>query len=668
MGMLNKLANFIVGKSSTWERAFLTGRNMNDIIAGSNVVNPYSQVSSVYKAIKALADNVPQAPLRVYRVSDDEIDDKSPKAKEIKSLFDKPNALMTGSDFMQYLVGFYALFGEAFIVKDFGEVATVAEIKGMKLPEALWTFKPSTFTEQVKDGVLVGWKRSGNVEYDTTEVVMLRDFNPSSLIRGLAPTDPILKNIDIDYKSLIYNSAFFENFAKLGTVLTTDNNLTDAQWKRITAYVDKQHKGASKSFKSAVFEGGLKPTTVGETHRDMEFSEQARFNREEILGIWRVPKALFNITEGINYATFMGQMRVFWLYSLMPIMRKVEDALNERIVRPFAPDLYIKFDLTNVPAFQEDLNSKVDTAYKLFTMGIPLNEINARLGLGFHEIPNGDVSWLPMNLIPSGSSRSYDEPEDTEKAVVKVVDGKDEKFKDLQLRVWKGFIQYHDQAEKKIKSRASKYLWEQRDRVIKHVLNYKGMTKDVVRFDINWDAEKDYLRESFSPVIYDAIRMGADFAQSLTHRDIEQAILDGRLRSFLTVKIETLTRVEDWLKARIELNIREGLSQGLTSDEIARNLKQFYNDVKPYWTQRIARTEATSALNGGTYTYLEEAGAQTKTWVAAIDEFTRDSHRMQNGMTIKFTDRFPNGLLYPADDGDASETCNCRCTLITQDL
>ena len=668
MGMLNKIADFIVGKSSTWERAFLTGRNMNDIISGSSVTEPYSQVSSVYKAIKALADNIPQAPLRVYRKSDDQIDDKSPKSKEIKKLFENPNQLMTGNDFMQYIVGFYALFGEAFIVKDFGEVATVAEIKGMKLPEELWTFKPSTFTQIVKDGELVGWKRNGNVEYETAEVVILRDFNPSSYLRGVAPTDPILKNIDIDYKSLIYNSAFFENFAKLGTVLTTDNNLTDAQWKRITAYVDKQHKGASKSFKSAVFEGGLKPTPIGETHRDMEFIEQAKFNREEILGIWRVPKALFNITEGINYATFMGQMRIFWLYSLMPIMRKVEDALNERIVRPFAPDLYIKFDLTNVPAFQEDLNSKVDTAYKLFTMGIPLNEINARLGLGFHEIPNGDVSWLPMNLIPSGSSRSYDEPEDTEKAVVKVVDGKDEKFKDLQLRVWKGFIQYHDQAEKKIKSRASKYLWEQRDRVIKHVLNYKGMTKDVVRFDINWDAEKDYLRESFSPVIYDAIRMGADFAQSLTHRDIEQAILDGRLRSFLTVKIETLTRVEDWLKARIELNIREGLSQGLTSDEIARNLKQFYNDVKPYWTQRIARTEATSALNGGTYTYLEEAGAQTKTWVAAIDEFTRDSHRMQNGMTIKFTDRFPNGLLYPADDGDASETCNCRCTLITQDL
>jgi HK97 family phage portal protein len=630
------------------------------------VSDPYAQVSSVYKAIKALADNVPQAPLRVYRRSDDQIDDKSPKAKEIKKLFENPNPLMTGNDFVQYLVGFFALFGEAFIVKDFGETATLGELKGLVLPKEIWTFKPTSFVEKVENGMLVGWKRGGATEYDLSEVVLMRDFNPSSFIRGLAPTSPILKNIDIDYKALIYNSAFFENFARLGTVLTTDSNLTDAQWSRITAYVDKQHKGASKSFKSAVFEGGLKPTTVGETHKDMEFIAQAQFNREEILGIWRVPKAMFNITDGINYATFMGQMRIFWLYALMPIMRKIEDALNERIVKPFAPDLYVEFDLTNVPAFQEDLHEKVKTAQTLFNMGVPLNEINARLGLGFHEIPNGDVSWLPMNLIPSGSSRTYSNEEE-EKAVVKVVDRAEEKTTELQTRVWKGFIQHHDQAEKKIKSRASKYLWEQRDRVIKRVLN-KSVTKDVIRLDIDWQAEKDFLKRDFSPVIYDAIRMGADFAQSMTHRDIEQAILEGRLRSFLTVKIETLTRVEDWLKSRIELNIEQGLSQGLTNDEIARNLKQFYNDVKPHWTQRIARTEATSALNGGTYTYLEEAGAKTKTWIAAIDEFTRDSHRHQNGMTIKFTDRFPNGLMYPADDGDPAEICNCRCTLITQDL
>jgi len=109
MGMLNKIADFIVGKSSTWERAFIRGRDMNEIISGSSVGDPYSQVSSVFKAIKALADNVPQAPLRVYRKSDDQIDDKSPKAKEIKRLFENPNSLMTGNDFLQYIVGFFGL-------------------------------------------------------------------------------------------------------------------------------------------------------------------------------------------------------------------------------------------------------------------------------------------------------------------------------------------------------------------------------------------------------------------------------------------------------------------------------------------------------------------------------------------------------------------------------
>ena len=685
--LITKIADYIVGKSSSWSRAFVTGKNLNDVLYGDSVGDAYSQVASVYKAVKAIADNVPQAPLRVYRKSDDELDDTSAKAVQIKALFDKPNALMTGSDFLQFVVGFYTLCGEAFIIKDFAPDAevTVGKLKGLDLPSELWTFHPNRFQEKVEDGFVTGWKYNGHTEYPMEQVVLLKDFNPSNYMRGLAPTSPIKKQIDIDYKSLIYNSAFFDNFAKLGMTLTTDGNLTDAQWKRMTAYVDKQHKGASRSFKSAIFEGGLKPTVLGETHKDMEFIEQSKYTREEILGIWRVPKALFNITDDLNYATFMGQMRIFWLYGIMPVLRKVEESFNARIVQPFAPDLYVKFDLMNVPAFQADLMEKVDVASKLFSMGVPMNKINERLALGFDDIPNGDVSWLPMNLIPAGSQAMETEPEaEPEKPKdddddVPAEGGKIyvssavERNKTLQMRTWKGFINYHDASEKKIKSRASKYLWEQRDRVIRHVVGkglngLNGLTKEVIHFDIDWKSEKEFLKRDFDPVIYDAVRRGADFAREMSHREIEQAILEGKLRSFTTVQIEKLTRVDDWLKSRIELNIEQGLSEGLTNDQIGRNLKQFYNDVKPYWTQRIARTEATSALNGGSYTYLDEAGAKTKTWISAIDESTRQTHLHQNGMTIKFTDRFPNGLMYPADDGDPAEVCNCRCTLVSQDL
>jgi hypothetical protein len=63
---------------------------MNDIISGSSVSDPYAQVSSVYKAIKALADNVPQAPLRFTGEAMTRLMIKAPKPKKSKSCLKTP--------------------------------------------------------------------------------------------------------------------------------------------------------------------------------------------------------------------------------------------------------------------------------------------------------------------------------------------------------------------------------------------------------------------------------------------------------------------------------------------------------------------------------------------------------------------------------------------------
>ena len=35
-------------------------------------------------------------------------------------------------------------------------------------------------------------------------------------------------------------------------------------------------------------------------------------------------------------------------------------------------------------------------------MGVPFNQINQQLELGFDNIPGGDIGYLPMNLLPAG--------------------------------------------------------------------------------------------------------------------------------------------------------------------------------------------------------------------------------------------------------------------------
>ncbi len=189
----------------------------------------------------------------------------------------------------------------------------------------------------------------------------------------------------IDYFSLLYNKKFFENDASPSVTLETDRTLGEEQKKALKEAWEDGSKGVKNAFKTRLLEGGLMIKSNTQSHKEMDFIEQKKLVRDEITGNWRVPKSMFNVTESINYATFQGQMKMFWQYQIVPMLRRVEDAINMGYMERYAKGLTIGFDYKNVPAFAEDMNEKALTAQTLFNMGFTRNEINEELELGFEE-------------------------------------------------------------------------------------------------------------------------------------------------------------------------------------------------------------------------------------------------------------------------------------------
>ncbi len=88
---------------------------------------------------------------------------------------------------------------------------------------------------------------------------------------------------------------------------------------------------------------------------------------------------------------------------------------------------------------------------------------------------------------------------------------------------------------------------------------------------------------------------------------------------------------------------------------------------------RNARTAVTSAQNGGRQRGFEQAHDNgikfKKEWLSAHDGRVRDSHAHLDGIQVEYNEKFPNGLMYPADpQGAPAEVYNCRCTLIADVL
>ena len=128
-----------------------------------------------------------------------------------------------------------------------------------------------------------------------------------------------------------------------------------------------------------------------------------------------------------------------------------------------------------------------------------------------------------------------------------------------------------------------------------------------------------------------------------------------------------------WNQQKIRSALTQGILSGESNQNIAKRL-QTVTDMSASASIRNARTMTTAAENAGRMDRYEEAKEMgikmKKTWVATLDDRTRDAHALLDGQTVDVDEPFDSILgpiMYPGDpDADPENVYNCRCTMITQ--
>jgi hypothetical protein len=415
----------------------------------------------------------------------------------------------------------------------------------------------------------------------------------------------------------------------------------------------------------------------------MEFQAQQEYMAKKILGTWRVPEGLFNMTKDINYSTLQGQMRIFWIYTLMTMMGKYRDMLNRGVVRPYNPNIQIALDLLSVPAFQDELYTKIDAATKLWNLGFTAEEINEKLDLGFNDVnaPWRHEAWVAWNMqtaknalenpriaevVNDGTDPNAPAPAPAPKK--KALDAK------KQLRnalIVKNFERRATSVEIKIKSKMSRYFTELRVEALRTPL--EKMEQGIV--DIDWHKANEKLTKILKPLIHEGVQHG--LAMGKDHAGEGKGIQDDAnqqtFNSYVSAQVNNASpqingTIKDQLSTVLTATARDGASQSLQRDALAEILKDGMRGVFNSAVTRanlIARTETASAVNGGSWMYYKAIGVPRKSWVTAHDNHVRDEHLASEGEgIIDINQPFACGLQYPGDqNGDPEEICNCRCSL-----
>lgn len=189
--------------------------------------------------------------------------------------------------------------------------------------------------------------------------------------------------------------------------------------------------------------------------------------------------------------------------------------------------------------------------------------------------------------------------------------------------------------------------------------------------------ESEYLKK-FDEPLSSAVDLGYDLQLNLIFdkpsRDALAAAKekDKKNRSALlqSRNIETFENLNKTTTNLIMKIITLGLKDNLSIDDVAKLIVDTAIKTNPSRARTIARTETLTAVSIGQSSMMNQAGQAIKglkkAWVTAQDEDVRDTHKSVNGEIRDYDQDFSNGLRYPRDTkGDAGETINCRCTLVT---
>jgi SPP1 gp7 family putative phage head morphogenesis protein len=447
--------------------------------------------------------------------------------------------------------------------------------------------------------------------------------------------------------------------------------LTDAQWKRLQEQWEARHQGVSKAGRVAILEGGAKWQNMSLNSKQLEFLDGRRMNREEILGALGVPKTIVSLTDDLNYAIAQAHKKIFWSDTILPLLSKFESRVKtdffDRFLR--GQNIVGLFNTENVSELQEDLKEKADIAKSFYEMGVPFNQINERLDLGFEDVPGGDEPK------PSGSGPAlFEMPEE-------IIEFKEEpklvrKGKKLPLNTieerqatWHTLSGYMLPFKTKFIHK-SREIWKEMKvstlaRVEEHwkKRDFTGWSKRKVSEALQ--------KQSLDDMIFEMDAFRREW-RSRMRGTIAGAVNESGTRSIEMVSMGRVFDVSDpeimhWIEQRgmelatsvtataaeeIRLILVEGYQDGLSVAEMSSTIGSYFDISESYKAERIARTEiAFAQTEGAREAYRQSDVVVSMEWLA-----NPNACEVCSSLDGQEFDKF--------SDAGPPEHPNCECTLL----
>ena len=620
--------------TSSPAQAWLRGDDRYGISNSPLLVSPLQQSVWVYTAISALAQTVSAIPFRISQGdrSGENILSKGP----VVDLFNRPHPYLNRFRFWEFIVTWYCLRGEAFIVA-LDKADNILPIGRSHGPTSLLVLNPDRFRHIVENSELVGWRFTNSPlagplrSMDFLPEDVIHDFlpNPYLFWRGMSPLSVALLAAQTDYASAQFMKGLMMNNADTGVVVRTNQQMGPEQRETLLAALRDRKNSAGTADRPLVLWDGAEVVTPTLSSADMQFLEHRKYNRQEICAaFFRMPQSIIGFTESSNRSIAEAERLNFIENSIAPVCARLEAAVDP-IIKSFGADLLGWFDIDSHPILQQARRDRVDTGVKLFSLGYPANAINKALDLGLPHLPWGEKGYLPAKMTEVGEGAPKSPGVAAAAGVFERLLGRLEAADGPDGSDGSAVTVRACASVKQKRSKLSAFFFEQRKRVLAKLsrINAEGAesfaegsekktspTSAVKSLSDIFNApEQDQrLIAKLAPLLRADLELG--FAQAIAE-PLSQINAEGaksfaegaekmpseQLASFLAQRAQELPRINQTTFEALQASLQQGLENHEALPALAARVKRIFQDATDHRAEAIAAAETELALNTGRY-------------------------------------------------------------------
>jgi len=272
--------------------------------------------TTVMAAVSLLADSVAAMPLELSRVRAGRLE-----RLPTPSVLIRPNQTQTMFEFVHQTMLSLALHGCAYIY---------APHRAGELPVEMRVIHPDLIKKHYISDDGTAWYVIGDREHSSDELKAIHWLLMPNQWRSISPLEALRNTIGTSIAMDRFLAQFYGEGATPSSVLETDATITEEQARILR---DTWADAHTRRRKPAVLTGGLRWKSVTVSAADAQMLEHREAIVRDIARAYRIPLHMINGSGGDSqtYQNVEQSGINFVRYTLLPFMRRIEDAISEML-------------------------------------------------------------------------------------------------------------------------------------------------------------------------------------------------------------------------------------------------------------------------------------------------------------------------------------------------